>query len=188
MKKLNWLLVVLATIAGCAGLFAAETSAGSSMTNQIPEATTYQIRNSKYGTLLRPKNANHANGTPIVLHTAQPWKCMAWKLQSVDQSGFLVKNLFTHKTFSAKHDGNNAQSAAVIQVPLSQEATKGKAIWQFIRLKDGNYKIVDKQSESVLTADPKGDESHIIITLEPWHDLPAQKWVLEKVDPNDLTM
>src|SRR5215472_16632912 len=85
--------------------------------DKAPEATTYQIRNLKYGDLLRPKDANSANGTPIVLYPAQPWKCMTWRLQPSGNSAFYLKNLFTSKTFCANSESNTPQDVTQLPFP-----------------------------------------------------------------------
>src|SRR5262249_22627047 len=62
---------------------------------------SYQIRNKQFGDLLRPEDANSADGTPIVLYPAQAWKCMTWKLSAAGESQFCLQNRFTSKTFAA---------------------------------------------------------------------------------------
>ena len=57
-----------------------------------------QIRNKKYGQLLRPRNANHKDGTPIVLYSAQPWKCLSWRLEPAADTSYQLINYFTSKT------------------------------------------------------------------------------------------
>ena len=184
------LFLLLASIA----VPAADTS--SSQT-QVPEATTYQIRNVKYDELLRPKDANNAEGTPIVLYPAQPWKCMTWKLKPETNSTadatagittFWVKNVFTSKTFHADSGGDSntaPQRVTQLRFPKDSSLTPG---WQFVRLDDGNYKIIDAKSGNAVTAvkDDGADEAHIVTA--PWENQDSQKWHLEKIDPKDLTM
>ena len=185
MKRFYFLFVLLASLAISSVFFAAETTANAAGTNAV-EATTYQIRNVKYGDLLRPRDANHANGTPIVLYSAQPWKCMTWRLQPAGETAFLVRNLFTGKTFHAAF-ATNAQPADVTQVPLPKNASEGPA-WRFVLLDDGHYKITDDKSGKVLTAVKKTGEYSAIIAVAPWSNLDDQKWTLEKIDPQQLTM
>ncbi len=176
---------------------AAPAADTSSSPARPPEATTYQIRNIKYDELLRPKDANNAEGTPIVLYPAQPWKCMTWKLKPATNSTadatapsttFWVKNLFTSKTFHADSgSAANATPQRVTQLrfPKDSSLTPG---WQFARLDDGSYKIIDAKSGNAVTAvkDEGADEAHIVTA--PWENQDSQKWHLEKIDPKDLTM
>jgi hypothetical protein len=148
------------------------------------EAGTYHIRNLKFKDLLRPENANGANGTRIVLYSAQPWKCMTWRLQPAGASAFSLQNLFTSKTFAADVKKDQAQ-APVTQVPLGAGAAPG---WQFTKLEDGSYKITDAKSGKALTAVKAGNGGEAKIITEVWHDQAEQKWELQKVDPKQLTM
>jgi len=152
----------------------------------LPESTTYQIRNVKYLELLRPRDANSANGTPIVLYPAQPWKCMTWRLQAAGESTVQLRNLFTSKTISAMAD-TNAPRRFVTQVPLPK-GTGERPLWQFVKLADGNYKIIESKSDEALTASKDEGEDEVKVVVAPWQDRDEQKWILEKIDPQNLTM
>lgn len=185
MKKTKLLLFTLAILLGRAGMFAVDAPVKAN-TGPAPEATTYQIRNVKHQELLRPRDANSADGTPIVLYPAQPWKCMTWRLQSAGESGFHLKNLFTSKTISAGFGMSEAQPS-VTQIPLAKDGGESPA-WQFTRLADGSYKIADSKSGQALTAVKNAGEYEVKIVVAPWRNLDEQKWVLEKMDPKQLTM
>jgi hypothetical protein len=182
MKKLIPFFFALAICLGCRAALAGD---GASDNAQAPEATTYQIRNVKDGELLRPRDANSANGTPIVLYPAQPWKCMTWRLQAAGDSAFHLKNLFTSKTFCADTNTDNPRPS-VTQLPLPKDGSLAPA-WQFVHLDDGSYRIADGSSGKVLTAIPDGSDGFKIVA-EAWQNLEEQKWRLEKIDPKDLTM
>src|SRR5438067_288718 len=66
MKRMLFACVVL--LIGAGSRASADTA-----THSVPVAKSYQIRNVKYADLLRPEDANNANGTRIVLYPAQPW-------------------------------------------------------------------------------------------------------------------
>jgi Ricin-type beta-trefoil lectin domain-like len=176
MKKFSLLVSAFTIFFGGTVAFAADT----------PEATTYQIRNVKHQELLRPRDANNATGTPLVLYPAQPWKCMTWRLQPAGESAFYLKNMFTGKTFSAPAD-TNAPTPFVTQIPLAKNGGESPA-WVFTKLDDGSYKITDVKSKKVLTAKKSESESEVKISLAPWQNLDEQKWILEKIDPKNLTM
>lgn len=161
--------------------FAADSSAPSANSSA---PASYQVRNKKFGQLLRPEDAHSANGTPLVLYPGQPWKCMTWKFHPAGETAFQLQNHFTSKTFAGEtSDGKSLQ--AVTQVPFAKESDK-RPVWQFTKLGDGNYKIVDAKSGKALTATK--DESGLRIVLDAWHDTEEQKWELLPIDPKQLTM
>ena len=184
MNKATLLLTLLAGFLGAR--VTAENAVTITANGKAPEATTYQIRNAKYHELLRPKDANSANGTPIVLYPAQPWKCMTWRLQPAGEASFHLKNLFTSKTIYAGSD-TNAPQQSVAQEPLAKAGGESPT-WRFLQLADGSFEIVDAQSGNALTAAKEDDGYSFKIVTAPWQKLDEQKWILEKIDPSNLTM
>ncbi len=144
-----------------------------------------QIRNKKFGELLRPEDANNADGTRIVLYPAQSWRCLTWKMYPAGDSVFRLQNHFTSKTFApaAKIDG---AQAAVTQVPFSNEAPECPA-WRFTKLSDGLYQITEAKSGKALTA-VRSDGGGVRVVVAPWQKSDEQKWELLKIDPSKLTM
>ena len=140
---------------------------------------SYQIRNCKFGDLLRPEDANSADGTRIVLYPAQPWKCMTWKLVPAGESTFQLQNHFTHKTFA---DRTNGTSRAIVQIPFERETSKRPA-WKLAKLANGFYRITDAASGQSLTA-----FSNDTVILALWEEKPEQQWELIETDPTKLTM
>jgi hypothetical protein len=177
----------LLLLIGCLGLLIsnaqAADSAGAKSDLSATATNSYQIRNQKFGDLLRPKDANNAEGTRIVLYPAQPWKCMTWKLRPAGENVYQVQNHFTSKTFVIK-PGNDERN--VVQTAFPREATE-RPTWQFTKLTDGSYKISDPKSGEVLTA-VDGDGRAAQVVAAPWQEKPEQKWLLEKIDPASLTM
>lgn len=155
----------------------------NSSADQATAPKSYQIRNVKYGDLLRPEDANSANGTRIVLYPAQPWKCMTWKLFPAGAETFQLRNHFTSKTFAA--GSTNQVAAPVVQVPFAKEAGARPA-WRFVKLSDGTYEIANAKSGQALTAVKEGGTAKIV--MEPWSEKPEQKWELIGIDPAQLTM
>jgi Ricin-type beta-trefoil lectin domain-like len=177
MKLLKSLSVAVIVLCACVAALAADASGPAA-------SKSYQIRNKKYGDLLRPRDANSANGTPLVLYPAEPWKCMTWKLSSAGESRFFLQNHFTSKTFSPK--AGEEKQAAVAQVPFGKSEEERPA-WQFTKLADGTYKITDAKTGNALTAVKPADSSARIV-VQPWEDSDAQKWELIEIDPKTLTM
>jgi hypothetical protein len=183
MKKPYLLAVSLGLV--LSGFLASAQDRPSAASDAQPlEDGTYHIRNLKFKDLLRPENANGANGTRIVLYSAQPWKCMTWRLRPAGASGFSLQNLFTSKTFAADAKKDQPQ-AAVTQIPLEVGTAP---VWQFTRLEAGSYKISDAKSGKALTAVKAENDGEPRIVTESWRNEAEQKWELQKVDPKQLTM
>ncbi len=179
-KKITLLISCLFVLVS--GAFAADNT-GDKPGLSTTATESYQIRNKKFGDLLRPKDANGAEGTRIVLYPAEPWKCMTWKLKPAGESTFQVQNHFTSKTFivNASHGETN-----VIQTAFAKEAGE-RPVWRFTKLADGSYQINDVKSGAALTA-TGGDGQSVRVVVAPWQNQDAQKWELEKTDPAKLTM
>lgn len=162
---------------GMSGLCGADSKQANSSS---PES--FQIRNHKFGDLLRPEDANNADGTRIVLYPAQPWKCLTWKLHPAGESVYWLQNHFTLKTFApdSKKDGS---ATSVVQVPFN--SAKAGLTWRITKLSDGLYQVLDAKSGQAMTAVDSGGSQRIVIA--PWADKPEQKWELLKA-PEKLTM
>jgi hypothetical protein len=182
MKRILGLIAGLGVLAGAAGLAAAESAAGGAAAVGAPES--YQIRNKKFGDLLRPEDANSATGTRIVLYPAQSWKCLTWKLHPAGESVFQAQNHFTSKTFVPSPKAEGAQ-VPVVQVPFSKDA-KERPSWKFTKLADGLYQIIEVKSGQALTAVPDGGGARVVVAPPDQGD--GQKWELIKTDPSKLTM
>jgi hypothetical protein len=168
MKKLIMLAGSVSVL-----LFAAVAAEGPAASK------SYQIRNCKFGELLRPLDANNADGTHIVLYPAQPWKCMTWKLWPAGNSAFHLENHFTHKTFEAK---TNEAGMRLVQVPLGKDTAKRPA-WKFEQLSDGFYRVIEVASERCLTA---LSEDNVVLAAPA--ETREQEWELIETDPGKLTM
>jgi hypothetical protein len=146
---------------------------------------SFQIRNHKYGDLLRPKDANGADGTPLVLYPAEPWKCMTWRFHASGELGIQLQNHFTSKTLAATP--GNQTPVPVSQVPFAKDSRE-RPTWQFTRLSDGSYKITDAKSGKALTATKAESDSAPRVVIEAWRDGADQKWDLIEIDPKTLTL
>ena len=169
-------------VLGLGVLVSASSMAAADAGPSAPES--FQIRNKKYGDLLRPEDANSATGTRIVLYPAQSWKCLTWKLHPAGDSVFQAQNHFTSKTFEAAGKAEGAQTP-VLQVPFAKDA-KERPTWRFTKLPDGLYQIVEVKSGKALTAVPDGSGARIVVA--PLGSGDDQKWELIKTDPSKLTM
>jgi hypothetical protein len=165
---------------------AATGSAGASTTADSLKPASFQVRNKKFGDLLRPEGANGANGTSIVLYPEQPWKCMTWKFHPAGESAFQLQNHFTGKTFAADIKASDT-AAPVTQVPFDKPGGAAP-VWNFTKLPDGTYKITNAKSGKALTAVKEENGSVVRTVLQAWQDKDEQKWQLVPIDPKTLTM
>jgi hypothetical protein len=171
--------LMLAVLSG-----AAQERQSNAANSKALEPGTYQVRNQKFKDLLRPRDANNADGVRIVLYSAQPWKCMTWRLRTAGEATFRLQNLFTSKTISADSKADQAKQA-VVQAAFDAES--GPA-WQFTKLEDGSYKITESKSGKALSAVKAEDDNEAKIIVEPWRNEAEQKWELRRIDPKGLTM
>jgi hypothetical protein len=125
---------------------------------------SFQIENLDQLLLLRPRDANSANGTPLVLYPHEAWKCMTWKLES-SGDGYRLMNYFTHKTMQP-------DAAAVVEEPATKTDAPEQQ-WKFISLGNDLYRI-----ENAKTGEALGASSDANITVGKWTDAPSQKWKL----------
>lgn len=62
-------------------------------------ANTYAIQNVGTGKDIRVHNAGNDNGTKIILYNHNNWECITWQLIELEDNAYLLKNLYTQKTF-----------------------------------------------------------------------------------------
>lgn len=140
---------------------------------------TYAIKNVATGMLLRIKDANKKDGTPLVSYSPLNWKCMTWDFQQVEGHTYQLKNLFTGKTFQPETTAANGTSLA--QKPLvEKEATQ---LYEFLPAGKNAYIIRLKNTELYLTpADEKGAANSDIILAKKRNDQ-LQQWTIYEQHP-----
>jgi hypothetical protein len=184
MRRFLCLMVGLGVLAKTSGGTAAESNDSAPALKPV-ESKSFQIRNKKFGELLRPEDASSADGTRLVLYPAQAWKCMTWKLHPAGESACQLQNHFTSKSFApdAKTDGTQV---AVIQVPFAREA-KDRPAWRIVKEADGLCQIIEVKSGKALTA-VASDGGGVRVVVAPAGSGDEQKWELIQTDPRKLTM
>jgi len=140
---------------------------------------TYAIKNVQTGMLLRVKDAESENGTPLVAYYPENWKCMTWDFKNTGENSYQLQNLLTHKTFqpvsAAKAD------AAFEEQPLTEGAANQQ--YEFITVKKDTYLIRLKGSDLYVTpADKKGRVNSAII-LAARRNSPEQLWLIYEQSP-----
>lgn len=156
-----------------------------SMSLYLPEAAfsqgiqgTYAIKNSETGMLLRIKDAQRSNGTPLVAYPAVNWKCVTWDFKHVDGQYYQLENLFTGKTFQAidPTTGSALQQQALVAKQSNQQ-------YEFIPVGKDHFLIRLKGTDLYLTpSDANGDiNSTIILANKDGGRL--QQWTIYEQNP-----
>jgi hypothetical protein len=130
---------------------------------------TYAIQNVETGKALRPLNANYESGVEIISYPLKNWECITWEFIEIGENTFLLKDLFTEKTFQPKSEPANG-------VGLWQQPMGGTPLqhWEFISQSEESYRIRLKGTDLYVTASSDQTDSPII--LMPKQDNKAQLW------------
>lgn len=137
---------------------------------------TFAIQNIKTNKCLRPLNANKSNENKIILYNHHNWKCITWEFTAIEENTYLLKNLYTEKTFEPSLNLVNGASL------WQQEINNSKLqIWEFIKQKDDSFVIKLKDNELYITISSEKTNSEVI--LMEYSGLDEQKWKLIKQRP-----
>lgn len=139
----------------------------------------YAIKNVQTGMLLRVKDANSKNGTPLVAYYPENWKCMTWNFKKTGAGTYQLQNLLTNKTFQPV--GAIAPLVAFDEQPLIPGDDKQQ--YEFIPVKKDMYLIRLKGTGLYITpADGKGSANSAII-LAAKRNTPDQLWSIYEQAP-----
>ncbi|NLR63837.1 RICIN domain-containing protein [Chitinophaga varians] len=140
---------------------------------------TYAIRNVQTGILLRIRDADTRNGTPIVAYSPVNWKCVTWDFKHVADSTYQLVNLYSGKTLqpaSAVTAGTTLEEQPVVAGENNQE-------YEFIPAGKDHYLVKLKGTNLYLTpADDKGTVNAPIV-LAPANNTTLQHWTLKEQHP-----
>ena len=141
---------------------------------------TYAIKNVSTGMLLRVMDANKKNETPIVAYSPTNWKCMTWDFNQLEGNTYILRNLFTNKTFQPQK-GDVSEGISLEQQPL--ESSKMSQQWEFIRAENNSYMIKLKGSKLYVTpSDISGAVNSKIILSKKRADK-LQYWTIYEQHP-----
>jgi hypothetical protein len=134
----------------------------------------YAIKNAQTGMLLRVKDANNADGTPLVAYYPENWKCMTWDFKHIEGNTYQLQNLLTNKTFQAA-------STPVADAPLKElPFTAGKDVQEYVFEDAGNntYRIKLKGTDLYVTPSDKKGSVNSQIILAAKTDEKFQQWLI----------
>lgn len=139
-------------------------------------ANTYAIQNVGTDKCLRPYNAGNDDGTKIISYSHNNWECLTWQMIELDKDAYLLKNLYTQKSFEPSAMPESGMG-------LWQQTLGGSRLqyWEFIKRTDETYLIRLKDTELYLTT--TSDENNSDIILMPRQDADNQQWRLIRQTP-----
>jgi hypothetical protein len=137
---------------------------------------TYAIQNVKTGKNIRVYNAGINDETKIILYTHHNWECMTWQFIQLEGDAYLLKNLYTQKTFQPS-------SSPMAGIDLWQQILGGDNLqyWEFIKQSDETYLIRLKGTELYITI--SSDKNNSSIILLPIQNSAEQQWRLIEQHP-----
>jgi hypothetical protein len=141
---------------------------------------TYAIKNVSTGMLLRVMDANKKNETPIVAYSPTNWKCMTWDFNQVEGHTYLLRNLFTGKTFQPQK-GEATEGISLEQQPFDNSKTYQQ--WEFISAPDNTYMIKLKGSDLFITPSDKSGTVNSKIILAKKRADKTQYWSIYEQHP-----
>ncbi len=141
---------------------------------------TYAIKNVQTGMLLRIKDANKSDGTPLVAYAPQDWKCMTWDFNHVDGSTYLLKNLFTGKTIQSLN-GNPLPGDALMQQPIKNTVSQQ---YEFIPVEKNVYLIKLKGTDLYITPSDQEGKINAPIIFSKKTGSKLQQWSIYEQHPN----
>lgn len=143
---------------------------------KVQSANTYAIQNVQTGMDIRLFNAGWKDGTQIVQYKHHNWECMTWQMIKLTDGSYLLKNLYSDKTFQPERDA--AEGVGLILHPL--EANDGQ-YWEFIEAVNDSWYIRLKGTELYVT--PSSEENNAKLILEPLTETEFFRWTLIEQHP-----
>ncbi len=141
---------------------------------------TFAIKNVSTGMLLRVMDANKKNETPIVAYSPTNWKCMTWDFNQVEGNTYLLRNLFTNKTFQPQK-GEVSEGISLEQQPIDN--SKAIQQWEFVSSANNTYMIKLKGSDLYVTPSDKKGSVNSKIILEKKRADKTQYWSIYEQHP-----
>lgn len=140
------------------------------------KVNTYAIQNVKTNRCIRPYNAGFQDDNQVILYSLNNWECITWQFIELDKDTYLLKNLYTEKTFQPVVDP--VEGVTMWQKPLGGSKQQ---YWEFLKQDNGTYLIRLKGTELYLTAASEEQNAHIV--LKPLQNTTYQQWKLVEQHP-----
>ena len=139
----------------------------------------FALKNVHTGKYVRIKDANGADGTPIVAYSPVNWKCVTWQFQPSAAGSYTLKNLLSGKTLQPLK-GETKPGTALEEQPLDAQKPQE---YELVAAGREQYRIRLKGTDLFLTpSDPRGATNSSIV-LQPEQTGDLQEWVLVEQHP-----
>ena len=140
---------------------------------------TYAIKNVQTGLVLRIKDANTKDGTPIVAYSPVNWKCVTWDFKHVDGQTYQLKNLFSGKTLQPVNTTVN-NGDALYEQPFNDGTNQQ---YEFIPVANNVYLIKLKGTDLYITPSDKEGTVNAQIILAKKDAGKLQQWTIYEQHP-----
>lgn len=139
----------------------------------------FALKNVHTGMYVRIKDANGANGTPIVAYSPVNWKCVTWEFKPSADGSYTLKNLFSGKTLQPLH-GEVKAGVTMEEQPIGNDKVQQ---YEVISVGNNQYYVRLKGSDLYLTPSDPGGETNSSIVLEAKKESDLQRWTLVEQHP-----
>jgi ricin-type beta-trefoil lectin protein len=140
---------------------------------------TYAIRNMQTGMVLRIKDANSKDGTPIVAYEPVNWKCVTWNFKHVGGQTYQLQNIFSGKTLQPLN-ANVAEGNALEEQPINNTDVQQ---YEFIPVEKNIYLIKIKGEDLYITPADKDGKVNSQIILAKKEGTKLQQWTIYEQHP-----
>lgn len=141
---------------------------------------TFAIRNAETGVVLRIKDADTRNGTPVVAYSPVNWKCVTWDFRKIEGNIYQLANLYSGKSLQPKQFVP-AEGTVLEEQPL----VSGKGDQQFEFIPAGNDSYLIRAKGTVLYLAPSDNKGTVNapIVLTGKSDSKLLRWTLKEQHP-----
>src|ERR1700744_750205 len=139
----------------------------------------FALKNVHTGKYVRIKDANSADGTPIVAYSPVNWKCVTWEFKPAADGFYTLVNLFSGKTMQPLN-GEAKAGVTMEEQPIGKYRNQ---LYELIVAGDKQYYVRLKDADLYLTPADANGETNSSIVLQPKKDGDLQCWTLVAQHP-----
>src|ERR1700761_760557 len=126
----------------------------------------FALKNVHTGKYVRIKDANSADGTPIVAYSPVNWKCVTWDFKPAADGSYTLINLFSGKTLQPLN-GEAKAGVTMEEQPIGKYRNQ---LYEVISPASDQYYVRLKGADLYLTPADANGETNSSIVLQPKKD------------------